>query len=230
MEVGDGARRQAEAFKFISSPERKYPSLSEKSSVDCLMKWSMKGRLMVHAFSFDENFCAYKDNEFMRDLFNSDVVKSVLHADGSTISSIKKTVAQPVACTWTNMKFFQKLKDITCREDGTIKRCYDDMIHSVLVSDELRRCLIDEESENYQLIADEERQEFLFQLFSHICIGGELCQSEDNINDYIEFSRRLYRDLISVQKCKEGKEVQVISKVYAVKVYITEGYRYLIGP
>lgn len=56
--------------------------------------------------------------------------------------------------------------------------------------------LQEEESENYYAVGRVEREEFLFRLFKHLCLGGELCQYEDTVEPYISTTRRIYRDLI----------------------------------
>lgn len=56
--------------------------------------------------------------------------------------------------------------------------------------------LLDEESEHASVYHNEEKNEFLFKLFKHFCIGGELCQHEDYVEPYINMSRNIYKDLI----------------------------------
>lgn len=56
--------------------------------------------------------------------------------------------------------------------------------------------LLDEESEHYYAVGKEGREEFLFRLFKHLCLGGELCQYEDTIHPYINTTKRMYKELI----------------------------------
>lgn len=44
------------------------------------------------------------------------------------------------------------------------------------VEDELRRCLLSEESENFSIFNEDDRAEFIFNLFKSLVIGGPLCQ------------------------------------------------------
>lgn len=53
-----------------------------------------------------------------------------------------------------------------------------------------------EDSDNFDMYSETEREEFLFQLFRHICLGGEVCQYEDNIQLYLDFTKLLYKDLV----------------------------------
>lgn len=56
--------------------------------------------------------------------------------------------------------------------------------------------LQDEESEHYYVVGRETRGEFLFILFKHLCLGGELCQYEDHIDPYMSATKQIYKDLI----------------------------------
>ncbi|THD23686.1 hypothetical protein D915_005584 [Fasciola hepatica] len=221
-------------FTFLHLENRDYPALISTDTQNSLMKWSMKGRLNVHTFSFDENFMAYEVQTFLKvnfanysnnsvtsvqkNLFTSNSVIAVVHGDGFLVPSKFELVVENVPCTFTSLNVFRKVRELTARSDGTIKRCYDDVIDSVLVSDELRKCLLDTDSDTYGMLTEDERNQFLFRIFKHLCLGGELCQSEDNIDVYIELVRKLYRDLISVQKNPESRELQIISRVYSVKL------------
>lgn len=56
--------------------------------------------------------------------------------------------------------------------------------------------LLEEDSDKYHVVSPSDRQEFLFRLFKHIVLGGELCQYEDVINPYIETVKTIYKDLV----------------------------------
>lgn len=53
-----------------------------------------------------------------------------------------------------------------------------------------------EDSEFYNLYNQKDREEFLFRLFKHIVIGGELVQPSEDFNVYTNFVKNLYKDLI----------------------------------
>ncbi len=42
----------------------------------------------------------------------------------------------------------------------------------------LRQMLLCDDSENAELYSDEEKSEFLWRVFEHICLGGACCQFE----------------------------------------------------
>ena len=53
-----------------------------------------------------------------------------------------------------------------------------------------------EESDHYGLYSDSEKDELLFCLFRHLCLGGQICQYEDSIEPYLTFTKQLYKELI----------------------------------
>ncbi|GFS01509.1 hypothetical protein ElyMa_006424500 [Elysia marginata] len=80
--------------------------------------------------------------------------------------------------------------------------------------------LLNEDSDVYCEFTETEREEFLFRVFSHLCLGGRLCQYEDNVNPYLDVTKAVYKDLISVQKNPETKELSILSHVFQVRCYI----------
>lgn len=56
--------------------------------------------------------------------------------------------------------------------------------------------LLIEESDHYCLYSDTEKDELLFRLFRHLCLGGQICQYEDTVEPYLAFTKQLYKDLI----------------------------------
>ncbi|KAF0024800.1 hypothetical protein F2P81_023602 [Scophthalmus maximus] len=79
--------------------------------------------------------------------------------------------------------------------------------------------LQEEDSEHYDVVRRGERGEFLFRLFKHLCLGGELCQYEDTIDPYINTTKQVYKDLISAQKDPDTKKISVVSTVIKVSAY-----------
>lgn len=53
-----------------------------------------------------------------------------------------------------------------------------------------------EDSEKYEIFSQADREEFLFCLFKHLCLGGALCQYEDVLNPYLETTKLIYKDLV----------------------------------
>ncbi|EGD77582.1 hypothetical protein PTSG_08679 [Salpingoeca rosetta] len=103
--------------------------------------------------------------------------------------------AEEVPTTALSMEFFDKLytNDIL-RRDGSIKGCIPECLDNGMeINQEITKVLHMPESEQYDMFVPEERQEFLFQLFSLLVTGGPLNQYEDNVGPYFDLTRSLYK-------------------------------------
>lgn len=74
-----------------------------------------------------------------------------------------------------SMYFSTKLQQVSDSSDNQIYTC-DIVLHQV--SDKLREMLVSEASENAELYQSEEKQELLFCVFQHLCLGGAVNQFE----------------------------------------------------
>ncbi|XP_060075691.1 cilia- and flagella-associated protein 300-like [Ylistrum balloti] len=215
---GKGAK-----FTFQELKGKKFESIEGKDNKELFMKWSMHGRLKCQMYSFDQPFQAYQKDDFVADFLKDPNVVSSLQTVSESCTwspvgvSATSVTAEPVPCTVLSMTLFDRLtdKDIV-RENGAIRKCFDEFYDDFTISDELRKLLLIDDSDNYCLYSDSEREEFLFRLFKHICLGGKVCQYEDIIDPYLELTKQVYKDLISVQKNSETKELNIISSVFKV--------------
>jgi hypothetical protein len=108
-----------------------------------------------------------------------------------------KVDVHDVDCTLLSVEIFDKLyTNQIARENGAIRKCFDEYYEDIQISDELRKMLLIEDSDNYDMYTDKERNEFLFRLFKHLCLGAYCCQFEDEIKPYIDVARSIYKDLV----------------------------------
>ncbi|XP_006628130.3 cilia- and flagella-associated protein 300 [Lepisosteus oculatus] len=217
-------------YSFNVLSNKRFSFLHDRHTSELFMKWSMLGRITAQAFNFDQYFHPYKKHDFALDFFKDPCVKSnlkVLDASGlwkALDSEITKVNVEAVPCTRTSMDLFDALYSCgILRPSGHIVKCFHDFYADF---DELRNMLLIEDSDNYEIICREDREEFLFRLFKHFCLGGELCQYEDVVDPYIETTKSVYKDLISVQKDPEMKEILVTSTVLKVSAYDDSGLCY----
>ncbi|XP_068936101.1 cilia- and flagella-associated protein 300 [Petaurus breviceps papuanus] len=221
-------------FTFRFLPQRTFQSLSNSDTVQRLRKWSMQGRLCAQTFGFDENFQAYCKEEFFLAFFRDPNVISALKllsdSSGRWINlgtEVKKVEAINIPCTQISMSFFDRLySEEIVRENGHIVKCLDNFCDPFLISDELRKVLLMEDSEKYEIFSQLDRQEFLFCIFKHLCLGGLLCQYEDTIGPYLETTKTIYKDLVSVIKEPQTKNICVTSVVFKVTAYDENGMCY----
>ncbi|CAH1781692.1 unnamed protein product [Owenia fusiformis] len=187
-------------FTFQHLEGKKFNSLENKETQDLLMKWSMKGRIKAQCFTFDQQFQSYEKDTFVKDFFSDPIVKSslqVVSGSGSWVPiGIQPTgfESELVSCSTVSLTFFDRLweHDIV-RENKQIRKCLDEYYEGIQISDELRKMLLLEDSDNYDIFDEKEREEFLFLLFKHICI-----------------------DLISVQKDQKTNQIVVTSIILKV--------------
>ncbi|XP_032766807.1 cilia- and flagella-associated protein 300 isoform X1 [Rattus rattus] len=232
MATGEPRDRGGYYFRFL--PQRTFSSLSAREITNRLRQWSMLGRIQAQAFGFDQTFQPYQKDDFVMAFFKDpNVIPNLqLLSDSSgqwtTLGTeVKKIEAISVPCTQLSMSFFQRLYDENIvRESGHIVKCLDSFCDPFLISDELRKVLLMEDSEKYEVFSPVEREEFLFCLFKHLCLGGSLCQYEDVLKPYLETAKLIYKDLVSVRKHPRTKEIQITSSVFKVKAYDSLGVCY----
>ncbi|RNA22611.1 hypothetical protein BpHYR1_002553, partial [Brachionus plicatilis] len=210
-------------FRFI---EKNFDTITGKDNKESLVKWGMKGKLKTFMFTYDKQFHMGSKDSFILDFFQDEHVLSKLQKmtnNGAWVNMESRPVkvkVEDVNCSLLSVEIFDRLyeKNIV-RENGSIKKCLDEYYEDILISDELRKLLLIEESDNYDIYTDKERNEFLFRLFKHFCLGGQVCQFEDNVQPYVDVARSVYKELISVQKDSETKKLRIVSYVFKVEIF-----------
>lgn len=218
-----------EKFRFTASP-KELSTLGSKDFRGYFEKWYPDNRLRAWNFSFDKQFQVYLKDSFCKDFMTDDVVLSCIECMASSgswcrlPSKVHSVSVEEIPCTILSMDFFDRLKEYNIvRESGHISKCFDEYYEGIQISDELRKMLLLEDSDNYECYSEDERSELLFRLFSHICIGGPVCQYEDEIQPYLDVVKSLYKDCISVQKNSAENKLEILSKVYKVSAQDENG-------
>ncbi|XP_042291730.1 cilia- and flagella-associated protein 300 isoform X1 [Thunnus maccoyii] len=218
-----------QSFSFSPLPSKRFSFLQGKDTLALLMKWSMLGRISAQTFSFDQSFYPYSSEKFALCFFRDpDVVSSLRKMETGAWVPLERPVVsvdvEVVPCTKVSMELFDPIYSCgVLRPSGHVVKCFHD-VHPDY--DELRQMLQEEDSEHYYVIERAEQGEFLFRLFKHLCLGGELCQYEDTIDPYINTTKHIYKDLISVQKDPETKKISVVSTVLKVSAHDESGQCY----
>ncbi|XP_052784658.1 cilia- and flagella-associated protein 300-like [Mya arenaria] len=209
-------------FTFRLSEGKKFSTLEDKDNKELLKKWSMQGNLIAQMYTFDQAFQVYQKEEFVLDLMRDPNVLSTLlvaSRDGTPRmlnTSPESVSVESVPCSVLSMTFFDRLYGPIVRDSGHLIKCFDEFFEDFTISDELRKMFLSEESDHCDLYSDTEKEEFLFRLFMHVCLGGQICQYEDTLEPYLNLVKALYKDLISVQKNAETKELNIISSVFKI--------------
>eukprot|EP01137_Pigoraptor_chileana_P013944 Opistho-2@68024 len=210
------------SFQFVGD-ESKSPVLNTKERKELLQKWYMLHSMKYWKFCFDEHFQTYQMDTFIKDFFSDPVVQHTLRvmSSGGSWASLcpnpKSIAKEDVPCTLTSMDFFDRLSESgVVRETGQIVKCFDEPHLTFTISDELRKMLLISDSDNYSMYSASERSEFLFRIFSHVCLGGAICQFEDEVEPYLDTAKLLYKDLVAVQKDTVSGLLSVRSSVVSI--------------
>ncbi|CAL8094428.1 unnamed protein product [Orchesella dallaii] len=248
-------------FNFQHLSNHKFPALENPTVKENLVKWSMIDGLKFQAYSFDKPFRKYNERDFLTDFLGcQNVVSSLLkatpdHGFSSIGVPVDVVKFSEIKCNLTSVELFEKLKNnkVVC-QSGSIIKCMPQYIRADLnseaasldfeieIADNLRKLLlcneddIDDLEEIGQTLSEDDRKEFLCTLFSHLVIGGSLCQYEDNVEPYIQTTKLLYKDLIAVavnttnsdgmtvvgEHHGGGDSLKVISYVYKIHSAVNE--------
>lgn len=83
---------------------------------------------------------------------------------------------------------------------GYISKMMSDYYEDIEIGDRLRECLLLEESENYCIFSEAQRKELLLRLFQVLVVGGSFNQYEDLLQPYLDWTKKIYKSLVSVRK------------------------------
>lgn len=80
----------------------------------------------------------------------------------------------------------------------------------------LTQMLVVEDSDHYCLFSEKDREQLLFKIFSNVCVGGGMSQFEDDVAPYLNATKSIYKELVSVRRNKSTQSVEVCSDVYRI--------------
>ena len=76
--------------------------------------------------------------------------------------------------------------------------------------------LLNEDSELAHVFSDTDKKQLIYQLFKLLVIGGPLHQSDTRIDRYLDMTKKLYKELLTVYKDSESNQIRAVNKVYHV--------------
>lgn len=115
------------------------------------------------------------------------------------------------------MDFFDTLTSAgIVTRSGAIRGCMDETFDGMTVSDSLRELLINPESDNADVFSEQDRTEFLLHVFRLFVLGGPMCQADINIERYMQMTKDLYKELMTVYKNPKTNAIEVSSITYQV--------------
>mmetsp|Transcript_5539 Transcript_5539/g.14396 ORF Transcript_5539/g.14396 Transcript_5539/m.14396 type:complete len:267 (-) Transcript_5539:364-1164(-) len=197
-----------------------------------LAKWDMLKNTKFLQFRYTKAYHKMASDEFLIDFFNDPNVQQaleVMQPKGGwmpAVGKVKAVKSSVVPGTLTRMDLFDKLGDAEpsiLRGTSSIMKCMEEIVDGFTVSDTLREMLVKgDDSENCELFSEQDKAEFLFRVFKALCLGGSMNQYEDEIDPYLDVTKRIYKEMLSVQKDATTGKVAVASPVFAVTSLDTE--------
>ena len=183
------------SFTFTPLPsEKTFPSLQKVDVKDNLKKWNLDEFSVAKAFRFDHPFNPDEADAFLLDFFSSPVVQEVApvctgpqtrgwsnrttepdrSAGWSQLGTLKAGAIKfkRLATTVLRLDFFNRLDEQEIVRMGDISKCLDVPCGEVLVSDRLRKLLLDDGCEDWDLFSAAEREELIFHIMHRLVVGG----------------------------------------------------------
>ncbi|XP_072156873.1 cilia- and flagella-associated protein 300 [Bemisia tabaci] len=186
----------------------------------------MKGNLRIQHYCFNEPFQLYQKEDLVNSFFRDPDVINTLEVEPSIVlgRSCSRVEWSPVPCNVVSMNFFDKIFDpqnnITFDDKKKdVRTCEYSEVDGFVITDNLRMMLLDEEADLYQLYSKTDREQFLFRLFKHLCLGGLWCQYEDSLQPYLDVTKCLYKNLLSAEKEESSGQIMIRSVVLEAVVY-----------
>ncbi|KAG2523774.1 hypothetical protein JM16_005231 [Phytophthora kernoviae] len=203
------------------------------------LQWNLSDSLQLQRFRVHRRLPSETDEALLAEFFQDENVHRVLSLPAHLSSNMSSTsneamVSKPqtnegsmlqferLRVSVTSLAFFDKLEEAgIVAHDGSIRGCMDEDFDGCTAGDLLTEMLANPESENCEVFSDQDKQEFIFQLFFTLVIGGgALCQPDPRLQAYESTTRALYRALVSVKKSiasANGKrDIEITSRIYRV--------------
>ncbi|KAL3666095.1 hypothetical protein V7S43_008886 [Phytophthora oleae] len=202
------------------------PVLKDYEIRQKLLQWNLSDTLQLQRFLVHRRLPSEADEALLTEFFQGETAHRILHLpdfkEPEHSSGASSLQFERLHVSVTSMAFFEKLESagIVAR-DGSIRGCIDQDFDGCTAGDLLTEMLANPNSDNCDVFSDEDRREFIFQLFSALVIGGgALRQADSRVEAYESVTRALYRALVSVKKSladANGKrDVEITSRVYRV--------------
>lgn len=198
----------------------------------------MRKSSRVCVFRYTKYYHRLAGQELLLDLFNdpsSQEHLQVMLKDSSWRSlsgeKVLEVEAARVPCSATRMDLFDKVTEpdqgaeplLVRGPGGELVKRMDDVRDGFQIQDNLREMLLCDESENAELYSAAEKDEFLWRLFEHLSLGGPCCQYEDKIAPYLDTTKKLYKELVTVQRSSgDSDAIEIVSTVFSIKSFKTE--------
>ena len=205
------------SFEHVSSG---LPSLSSSLGKECLLQWHLDdSSLHVSTYRiFGPLSRSSKGEDYellIRDFVASSAFRSQVIATGSCRIPVSIETT-PLRTSVMSMSFFERLKgsDVVSSA-GNIRGCFEESYEGILVNDLLRDMVINPDSENNYLFSSQDKEQLIYCIFRMLVIGGGgLCQPDTDLTRYLDLTKAIYKDILTICKSSQTNEVEIISKAF----------------
>ncbi|EEY53263.1 uncharacterized protein PITG_06904 [Phytophthora infestans T30-4] len=176
-----------------------------------LLQWNLSDALHLQRFLVHRRLPSEADEALLAEFFQDHTVHQILplpeHVNSNAESSSKAFSLhfERLRVSVTSLAFFEKLESagIVAR-DGSVRGCIDEDFDGCTAGDLLTEMLVNPDSDNCDVFSEQDKQEFIFLLFSTLIIGGgALRQADSRVQAYENVTRELYH-------------IEITSRVYRV--------------
>ena len=173
--------------------------------------------MTTHKFRFTTPFKKGDEHALASALADNAAVREALGLPAAGPDDVP-LVATPLRASIVNMAFFDRLQEAgLVAESGYIRQMAEEMVDGVQINDHIRDVLINPDSEHFELFSEAERREFLFFIFTVLCVGGSMCQPDETWHPYLATAKAIYRELVQVHKAAATGDIEVSSIVMLLK-------------
>ena len=179
-----------------------------------LLQWNLDQTLQFQKFRFAGAFDTAADyDRLLKDFLRNSECCAGLGITGTSANPLK-LVADELTTEIMTMDFFDRLDENDISYNGHIRGCFEEIYDGLSVQDKLREMLVNEDSENSGLFSEKDKKELIYVLFRTLVVGGSMCQPDTRTERYLEMTKSLYRDLLTVYKAPTTGAVTVSGKVF----------------
>ena len=207
-------------FKFHLLPQAQFASFGNPAIQPLLDKWGFGPDMAMCTFRVEQQVGFDQFGTMLEAFFQDREVLGALHS----LTRIRVISSEKLRVRWQKMRtevvsmaFLNKFEECgAVGSTGHIRGRVEEDWEGVPIVNLIREAIMVDESELYDSFSEHDRQEFLFQIFSHLVFGGAQNQYEDHVEDYFKATKAVYKDLLSVRRADTG-DVEVVSQVASVK-------------
>ncbi|KAF4657864.1 hypothetical protein FOL47_008287 [Perkinsus chesapeaki] len=226
-------QKSERSYKFGFLPESVPKCFGNRQLQADFIKWGLGQDMVIIRFLYDSPANSEDEARFMVNQFfaSSEAQRILPHACAGvgSLGSQAKVELDPVSISQTDMSIFHVLteKRIVNPSTGRIQGRLEEDWEGIPLYDTLREALVCEDSELYEVFSKKARNEWvslpvpfhattstvflaamrrelLFKVFWHVVIGGASNQYDEVITPYIEHTKQIFKDLVSVRLAPDG--------------------------